>query len=81
MNFFDGKDSAVNAAGTQAKITINDSETKMVRLVSKDKQTGATARLGIRPQDLQLDPKGMLSGTITLIERLGTETIIEVDVR
>lgn len=78
MNFFDGKISAVNAAGTQAKITINDSETKMVRLVSTDKQTGATARLGIRPQDLQLDPKGMLSGTITLIERLGTETIIEV---
>jgi len=78
MNFFDGSISKVNAAGTQAKITINGSETKLVRLVSTDKQTGAPARLGIRPQDLQLDPKGMLSGTITLIERLGTETIIEV---
>ena len=72
MNFFDGSISKVNAAGTQAKITINGSETKLVRLVSTDKQTGATARLGIRPQDLQLDPKGMLSGTISLIERLGT---------
>ena len=78
MNFFDGSINKVNAAGTQAKITINGSETKLVRLVSTDKQTGAPARLGIRPQDLQLDPKGMLSGTITLIERLGTETIIEV---
>jgi len=78
MNFFDGSINKVNAAGTQAKITINGSETKLVRLVSTDKQTGASARLGIRPQDLQLDPKGMLSGTITLIERLGTETIIEV---
>jgi ABC-type sugar transport system ATPase subunit len=78
MNFFDGSINKVNAAGTQAKITINGSETKLVRLVSTDKQIGASARLGIRPQDLQLDPKGMLSGTITLIERLGTETIIEV---
>jgi len=78
MNFFDGSISAVNAAGTQAKITINGSETKLVRLVSTDKHKGASARLGIRPQDLQLDPKGALSGTITLIERLGTETIIEV---
>ena len=36
------------------------------------------AKLGIRPQHLTLDPKGELKGTISLIERLGTETVIEL---
>ena len=35
-------------------------------------------RLGIRPQHLVLDEKGQLTGTITLIERLGTETVVEL---
>ena len=36
------------------------------------------ARLGFRPQDLTLDPKGQISGEVTLIERLGTETVVEL---
>ena len=35
-------------------------------------------RLGIRPQHMKLDPKGQLKGKVTLVERLGTETIVEL---
>lgn len=31
-----------------------------------------------RPQHLNLDPKGDLKGTISLVERLGTETVVEL---
>ena len=54
-------------------ITIAD-----VRLVTEGKQTGAEARLGIRPQHMHLDPNGQLRGTVTLVERLGTETVVEL---
>ena len=30
------------------------------------------------PQDLTLDTKGQISGQVTLIERLGTETVVEL---
>ena len=51
---------------------------KDVRLVSTEKKSGAAVRLGIRPQHLDLDPNGALKGKVTLVERLGTETIIEL---
>ncbi|MDA9271657.1 TOBE domain-containing protein [Planktomarina sp.] len=53
-------------------------ELRDVRLVSTGKTSGAAVRLGIRPQHLILDPKGALKGKVTLVEQLGTETIIEV---
>ena len=48
-----------------------------MRLVG-DKLQGSEARLGIRPQHLKLDPKGKLPGKVTLVERLGTETVVEL---
>ena len=41
-------------------------------------QIGQSARLGIRPQHLSLDPKGPLGGQVSLVERLGTETVVEL---
>ena len=77
MNFFDGKLEAVEKR--QGHFVGQDFEIKGVPLVSKDKAAGSEVRLGIRPQHLRLDPKGYLSGQITLIERLGTETVVELN--
>jgi ABC-type sugar transport system ATPase subunit len=34
--------------------------------------------LGIRPQHLQIHEKGKLVGRVTLVEKLGTETVVEL---
>ena len=76
MNFFDGVLTGSENAMGQFEgegIAIGG-----VRLVAEDKQPGAAARLGIRPQHMQLDPNGQLRGTVTLVERLGTETVVEL---
>ena len=49
-----------------------------MRLVSTEKSIGDSVKLGIRPQHLILDDKGPLEGTVSLVEHLGTDTIIEL---
>ena len=49
-----------------------------VRLVSTQKRNGDQIRLGIRPQHMWLDPNGPVTGTVTLVEQLGTETVLEL---
>ena len=78
MNFFDGKLGKVSAKGDKAKFIGENGETAQIRLVSTEKTEGAEARLGVRPQHMKLNPKGTIKGTITLIERLGTETVVEL---
>ena len=78
MNFFAGSLSQISKDKTKAKFDGGGLSTKLVRLVSTNKQAGDKARLGIRPQHLRLDAKGPLSGRVTLVERLGTETIVEL---
>lgn len=78
MNFFDGKLSRIAADKTRASFAGEGIEVKDIRLVSKDKKAGIQARIGIRPQHLKPDPNGQLVGKVTLVERLGTETIVEL---
>ena len=78
INFFDGDLTDVAADGTTGSFSGEGLSLSGVRLVSKDKTKGATARIGIRPQHLVLDPKGGLKGEVTLVERLGTETVVEL---
>jgi len=78
MNFFDGRLGAVSDDGTHAAFSGEGFDIDGVRLVSSGKKMSDTARIGIRPQHLVLDPKGQLEGKITLVERLGTETIVEL---
>jgi multiple sugar transport system ATP-binding protein len=40
---------------------------------------GQELALGIRPHDLVLDPAGKIAGRVALVERLGNETIVSVD--
>ncbi len=69
MNFFAGETQNTTFLGEGMKVA-------KARRVSAP-ETGK-ARLGVRPQDLRIDPKGTLKGTIKLIERLGTETVVEL---
>ena len=78
MNFFNGVLGDVVNEATLAEFKGTGMELRDVRLVSTGKTSGAAVRLGIRPQHLILDPKGALKGKVTLVEQLGTETIIEV---
>jgi ABC-type sugar transport system ATPase subunit len=78
MNFFDGTMASLAKNGSTAGFSGDGIDIKGVRLVSGGKRRGDPARLGIRPQHLVLDAGGSLAGTVTLVERLGTETIVEL---
>ena len=78
MNFFEGTLGTVSSDGTRAGFTGEGLDIDGVRLVASGKKKASKLRIGIRPQHLILDPKGQLEGTITLVERLGTETIVEL---
>lgn len=78
MNFFDGTLEKVSKDKSKGKFKGAEVEIDSARLVSQEKEIGSKVRLGIRPQYLRLNPKGRLAGKITLVERLGTETIVEL---
>ena len=69
MNFFEGetKDGTFDGEGLSLSGARN---------VTAPAQ--GPAKLGVRPQDLRIDAKGQLKGGVTLVERLGTETVIEL---
>ena len=75
MNFFDG--TLADIKNEKGKFQSKTLEKGGIRLVSK-KTRGSSIRLGIRPQHLKLDKKGPIEGTVTMIERLGTETVVEL---
>ena len=78
MNFFDGILGEIDTENGSGHFEGEGLNIAGVRLISRDKTRGDKMRLGIRPQHLVLDEKGQLTGTITLIERLGTETVVEL---
>jgi len=78
MNFFGGKLTGLSESGETAGFEGVGISVDAVRLVSSNKKAGDEARLGVRPQHLRLDDNGQLKGKITLVERLGTETVVEL---
>jgi len=78
MNFFGGKLTGLSESGETAGFEGVGISVDAVRLVSSNKKAGDEARVGIRPQHLRLDDNGQLKGKITLVERLGTETVVEL---
>ena len=78
MNFFDGKIARMARDKSTAKFGLGGMETGPIRLVAKEKTVGDAVRLGVRPQHMMLDAKGPYKGTVTLVERLGTETVVEL---
>ncbi len=61
-------------------VTVSNGELNKVSVARKDREftVGQSATLGVRPQYLHLADGGALKGRITVSERLGTETVIEV---
>ena len=74
MNFFDGELINLDKAGFSGSGIQIDG----LRLVSSTKTIGAPVRMGVRPQHLVIDANGQLKGSVTLVERLGTETVVEL---
>ena len=78
MNFFEGALTSVAKNGESASFEGEGVKVSSVPLVSSEKGKGDIARLGVRPQHMQINPKGQIKGKVTLVERLGTETIVEL---
>ena len=76
MNFFEGVLS--DSSGGNGSFTGEGLAVESVRLVSTTKNNGDNIKLGVRPHHLLLDSSGPLAGTVTLVEHLGTETVIEL---
>ncbi len=76
MNFFEGVLS--NTDGNFGQFSGEGFDIDGVRLVSGSKNNGSQVRLGIRPQHMVLDSNGPLIGTVTLVEQLGTESVLEL---
>ena len=76
MNFFDGTLAAIK--GKTGQFSSKLFEKAGIRIVYLEKNKGETVRLGIRPQHLKLDKRGPIKGIISMIERLGTETVVEL---
>jgi multiple sugar transport system ATP-binding protein len=76
MNFFEG----VITGGDQdyGQFEGEGITASGVRMVGGAKPVGTAARLGIRPQHMFLEPEGPLQGKVTLVEKLGTETVVEL---
>ena len=78
MNFFDGNLSKVTKNGSSGSFKGQGFETGEIRLTTQQKNTNDPVRLGIRPQHLKINGKGNLAGKVTLVEKLGTETVVEL---
>jgi multiple sugar transport system ATP-binding protein len=81
MNFFDGNLSKVTKNGLTGSFVGEGLTANSIRLTSPEKQANDRIRLGIRPQHLQINEKGNLVGKVTLVEKLGTETVIELSTK
>ena len=81
MNFFDGNLSKVTKNGLTGSFVGEGLTANSIRLTSPEKQANDRIRLGIRPQHLQINEKGNLVGKVTLVEKLGTETVIELNTK
>ncbi len=71
------------ADGAVATVANASLDPILVPTAGRPIRAGGTATLGVRPQYLApTDPdKGMLHGTVSLIERLGSETVIDTTLR
>ena len=78
MNFFEGKLVEVNSSEASGKVEFDGHTSNHIRLVSTEKRSGETVQVGIRPQDLKITDDGAISGKVTIVERLGTETVVEL---
>jgi multiple sugar transport system ATP-binding protein len=77
MNFIPVKVEAADAAG----VTVSGRDVLEFRIPLRDTTVlpGDTLTLGVRPHDLALAQSGTILGRVALIERLGNETIVDLE--
>ncbi|MDX3924334.1 MAG: sn-glycerol-3-phosphate ABC transporter ATP-binding protein UgpC [Shinella sp.] len=78
MNFLDVRVAAVDPSGVAVELPHGGSMTIAVR--PNGLAPGDKAILGIRPEHLRISPQGQFKGKANLVERLGSLTILHVDV-
>jgi multiple sugar transport system ATP-binding protein len=79
MNFLDAQVVGSSSDGLRVKV-LGSSE--VVVPVRGDARPGSSVSLGIRPEHVQLAPSdtATLSGEVLVVERLGGETFLHIDV-
>ncbi|MDR5904443.1 sn-glycerol-3-phosphate ABC transporter ATP-binding protein UgpC [Franzmannia qiaohouensis] len=77
MNFLPVTAQAVSASGV--RVALPGGGTSEVAVNGEEAQAGDALELGIRPEHLLLDDQGPLSGQIKVIERLGGQTSLYVE--
>ena len=65
-------------SATREDGTLTIGNTGMHMPVPAGRTLPATLQVGIRPEDIQLDPAGQFAGRVTLTEPLGVETIVHI---
>ncbi|EPC02063.1 sugar ABC transporter ATP-binding protein [Litchfieldella anticariensis FP35 = DSM 16096] len=76
MNFLDVQ--VVEAGAEGVSVCLPGGAVTQVPVEGKDQRVGASLELGIRPEHLVLDDEGALTGQIQVLERLGGQTSLYV---
>lgn len=77
MNFIKGRVAAKSDQGVD--VTVPGGARVSVPVSADAAAIGDHVELGVRPEHLQLDDAGPISGTVIVVERLGSETFVHVE--
>ncbi|PDT46664.1 ABC transporter [Sinorhizobium fredii] len=77
MNFIKAKMRSVSSEGIE--VILPGGTGVSVPVSGRNVSGGGNVDLGVRPEHLQLDANGPLSGTVIVVERLGSETFVHVE--
>ncbi len=76
MNFIEVEITGISQGSARVRSDISEFE---VPAATSTTSIGEKLTLGVRPQHLRLDDNGPLIGTVAVVERLGSETIVNAD--
>jgi multiple sugar transport system ATP-binding protein len=69
----------VHSSNVAVRVALAGNITVVVAATSQAAKLNDAVTLGVRPEGLRVDPAGSLSGTVHLVERLGSISLIHVD--
>ncbi|MCB1448327.1 MAG: sn-glycerol-3-phosphate ABC transporter ATP-binding protein UgpC [Rhizobiaceae bacterium] len=77
MNFIKARIGSASAGGVE--ILLPGGVRMTVPVAAQTAANGEGVELGVRPEHLRVDDSGPLSGTVIVVERLGSETFLHVE--
>jgi len=69
-----------SASGDGVEVVLPGGAHLSVPVAGEGVSNGQTVDLGVRPEHLRADNEGSLSGTVIVVERLGSETFVHVEI-